>query len=194
MTLQSTLALVVQALDAVGIPHMVAGSVASTHHSQPRTTQDIDLVIEADVAQLTRFVQQFDPDRYYVSDPLAAVRGSGQFNLLDPASGWKVDLILRRDRPFSRSEFHRRQSVEILGVRTAVATAEDTILAKLEWSRLGESERQRRDVASILSSQLPDLDLSYLRHWAAELGLGDDLEVALSAAGPPGAPDPPERR
>jgi hypothetical protein len=119
------------------IRHMVAGSVASTHHGEPRTTQDIDLVIDADASQLLALVGQFDPERYYLSDPAAALGAGGQFNLIEPATGWKVDFILRRDRPFSRSEFDRRCPVTLFGVQTAVATAEDTILAKLEWPSRG---------------------------------------------------------
>jgi hypothetical protein len=180
MTLPSLLAAVVSALDGAGIAHMVAGSVASMHHGEPRTTQDIDLVIDATAGQLVEFVARFDRDRYYVGDALGALTRKDQFNIIDTITGWKVDLIFVRDRPFSREEFARRRPVDILGVRTAVATAEDTLLAKLEWARLGESERQRRDVAAVVAVQRGELDLGYLRRWAAELGLTDDLEAVLT--------------
>jgi hypothetical protein len=182
MTFAGLLAVVVAALDDVGIAHMVAGSVASTHHGEPRSTQDIDLVIDADRAQLVDFTSRFDRQRYYLSDPIVALESSGQFNLIEPATGWKVDFILLHDRPFSRTEFARRQPVNILGVATAIATAEDTVLAKLEWGSRGSSERQRRDVVSILVAQAGKLDVEYLRRWASELGLADDLAVARSEA------------
>jgi hypothetical protein len=164
------------------IRHMVAGSVASTHHGEPRTTQDIDLVIDADASQLLALVGQFDPERYYLSDPAAALGAGGQFNLIEPATGWKVDFILRRDRPFSRSEFDRRCPVTLFGVQTAVATAEDTILAKLEWPQQGQSDRQRRDVVSMLSVQRGHLDLDYLHRWASELGVESELVEAIRLA------------
>jgi hypothetical protein len=84
--------------------------------------------------------------------------------LLD--SGWKADLILRKERPFSRSEFERRQPAQIAGVAVFVATAEDTIVAKLEWARAGES-----DVAGILEVSGERLDRSYIARWVAELSL-----------------------
>ena len=84
---------------------------------------------------------------------------------------WKVDLILRKDRPFSREEFQRRQPAEIGGVAVNVATAEDTVLAKLEWAAAGESERQLRDVMGILEMRRGELDLEYIERWAPELGI-----------------------
>ena len=89
--------------------------------------------------------------------------------LLD--AGWKVDLILREERPFIRSEFERREAAEISGVEVHVATAEDTIIAKLEWAQAGESERQLRDVVGILELSGEGLDRSYIERWIDELGL-----------------------
>jgi hypothetical protein len=131
VTLGDLLAEVVRGLDSAGIRHMVAGSVASTLHGEPRTTQDIDMVIDPTATALERLVGGFDPSRFYVGDWVAALERRDQFNVIDTTTGAKVDLIVRKDRPFSRSEFERRQPVVIMGVATAVATVEDTILAKL---------------------------------------------------------------
>ena len=179
MTLAEVLAEIVRALDAAEVPHMVAGSLASTHHGEPRSTQDIDLVIDPSEAALANFVSALDRDRFYVGDAQGALERRDQFNVIDLTTGWKVHLIICKDRPFSRSEFARRQPVVIAGVATAVATAEDTILAKLEWARAGGSDRQRRDVASMLTVQRDALDTDYLYRWADELGISDDLNAAL---------------
>ena len=104
-----------------------------------------------------------------------AWRQRGLFNVIDLESGWKVDLILRKERAFSREEFSRREPATILGARVFVATAEDTILAKLEWAQRGESERQLRDVAGVLAMRGGDLDRAYLERWAAELGVEAEL-------------------
>ena len=152
---------------------MLAGSFASTFHGEPRTTQDIDLVIDPGRPALDAFVESLDPDAFYVSAEAAdeAWRRRGQFNLVLLDSGWKVDLILRKDRPFSHSEFGRRESVDLGGVEVFIATAEDTILAKLEWAKEGESERQLRDVRGVLRMRDTDLDLAYIERWARELGV-----------------------
>lgn len=173
MTSSNPLAHIVLELDRAEIPHMLAGSFASSYHGDPRTTNDIDLVIDPTRAAFERFVHGLDPHRYYVSEPtaLAPFANRTQFNVVMLESGWRADLILRKDRPFSRSEFERRQQAEIAETQVFVATGEDTVIAKLEWAQAGESERQLRDVAGILELRAGGLDLQYIAHWVAELGL-----------------------
>lgn len=114
-------------------------------------------------------------DEYYadLGAALEALEQRTQFNVVETATGWKVDLLIRKDRPFSREEFARRQRADLLGASAHVATAEYTIIAKLEWSRSGESERQLRDVAGIVSVLGDELDRDYLDRWIRELGLAD---------------------
>lgn len=176
------LGLIVGALDAAGIPHMLAGSAASSLYGEPRTTLDIDVVIDPSEHALRALVESLDGDRFYATDALAALARRDMFNVIDVASGWKVDLIIIKDRPFSRSEFERRTFMDIEGVPTFVATAEDTILAKLEWARRGGSERQMRDVIGILAVSGDTLDHSYLTRWAAELGVTEELAQAKDEA------------
>ena len=61
----------------------------------------------------------------------------------------------------------------ILGREVPIATAEDTVIAKLEWAVAGESERQLRDVARILAVSGDSLDRAYLAGWLTQLGLKD---------------------
>jgi hypothetical protein len=182
VTLGDLLAEIVRALDAAEIPHMVAGSLASTLHGEPRSTQDIDLVIDPEPGNLARFVAHLDPNRFYVGDSDGALQRRDQFNVIDVTTGWKVDLIIRKDRLFSQTEFARRQPAVLLGIATAVATVEDTILAKLEWAKTGDSDRQRRDVSAVLRVQAGTLDTAYLHRWAEVLGIKDELDAALEAA------------
>ena len=184
MTSADTLRLVIEALDAAGIGHMLAGSFASSLHGMARTTADIDLVIDPTADSLDDFVGRLNTARFYV-DPArarAAVADRNQFNVVDVTNGWKVDLIVRKDRPFSAAEFVRRAPAVVLGVETSVATAEDTVLAKLEWAQLGGSDRQVRDVIEILRIQGSTLDGAYLDRWAEDLGLSDRLAEARRAA------------
>ena len=174
MSSADPLARIVSELERAGIPHMLAGSFASSYHGDPRTTHDIDLVIDPDRAALGLLVNQLESHHYYVSPEAVeeAWRRRGQFNVVLVELGWKVDLILRKERPFSREEFRRRVSARIGDVEVHVATAEDTVLAKLEWAAAGESEKQLRDVLGILEMRTGDLDLEYIERWAAELGVG----------------------
>ena len=176
MSVGELLRRLVDKLDAAGVPHMVAGSFASTYHGVPRSTQDIDIVIDPTLSSLDALVASMPEEDYYVDADAArdALRRRAQFNVIDMATGWKVDLIVRKARPFSVEEFRRREPVELFGARVFVATAEDSILAKLEWAKLGDSERQLRDVSGILSVRATSLDRPYVERWAAELGILDE--------------------
>ncbi|MGC1274092.1 MAG: hypothetical protein WBC44_10325 [Planctomycetaceae bacterium] len=172
------------ALDAAGVPYMLTGSFASSIHGETRTTHDIDLVIDPTAGQLRRFVAALPPAEYYVSLPAAfdALERRSQFNVIELEANWKVDLIVRRERPFSEVEFDRRSDVEYAGKRIQIATAEDVILAKLEWAKSGGSLRQIEDAAGILKAR-DNLDSAYLDHWVRELQIDREWQAALAAAG-----------
>lgn len=176
---------VVQLLDDANVPFMIAGSFASTAHGIPRTTQDVDIVIAPpDARALDALVASMSPSAYYVDADAArdAFKRRSMFNVIDQASGWKIDFILRKNRPFSREEFERRVELSLLGTRVFVGSAEDTIVAKLEWSRqCGGSERQRRDIAGILATVGTALDLAHIVRWVSELGLDDEWAAAQAA-------------
>lgn len=175
-------------LDAAGVPYMLAGSLASTFHGTPRTTQDVDIVLELGPGSLRRLFAELDEEAYYVSKDAAldAVRRQGQFNVIDMRTGWKADLIVRKDRPFSEMEFGRRVRTEVLGIPVWLATAEDTVIAKLEWAQKGGSERQLRDVAGILELRAGELDRAYIERWCGSLGLDEPWRRAREMASGPG--------
>ena len=164
---------VIAILEDAGIPHMLTGSFASAYHGAPRATQDIDLVIEANTDQVEALVRLLPPSDWYVDKDAAleAVRTEGQFNIIDRQWGWKIDLIVRKSRPFSEAEFRRRQTAELEGARIDVVTAEDLIVAKLEWAKAGGSRRQVEDVASILRMRSGELDLAMVEGWVRAFGL-----------------------
>lgn len=173
MTLEELAARIVAQLDAAGIPYMVVGSLASSYHGEPRMTRDIDVVIDPDADSLGLLVDRLRDGGLYADADAAreALAERNQFNVIDPPSGWKVDLIIRKDRPFSREEFMRRVEADLPIGRLHLASAEDTILAKLEWARSGQSERQLQDAAGIVAVSGAELDLEYLDRWADELGV-----------------------
>ena len=163
----------VDRLDAAGIPHMLTGSFAAAFHGAPRATQDIDLVIAPTADQLNAFVAAVPPAGYYVDrdTALEAFRTEGLFNLIDLELGWKIDLVVRKRRPFSQVEFDRRQAVHAWGRLLQVATVEDLMVAKLEWAKLGESDRQIDDVTALLRLRGEEVDRGYIERWVGELGL-----------------------
>jgi hypothetical protein len=162
---------------------MVAGSYGSSFHGQPRATNDVDLVIDPTAPQLEAFLAAI-ADRYYVS-PEAAHEALGRrshFNIIDFSTGWKADLIIRKDRPYSVVELNRRQQGELHGRLMPIAAAEDVILTKLEWNKITPSERQLKDALNVAVVQWEKLDRAYLHTWAPTLSVADELENLLQAA------------
>ena len=183
-TPEEVIARIAKLLTTAGIPYMLTGSFASGLHGAPRASQDVDIVIAPVLGTLERFLKLLPHDAYYVSRDAAleAYGAESLFNVVDFATAWKIDLIIRKSRPFSQTEFERRIVASIGGVELTVATAEDVLIAKLEWAKLAESERQLEDAAGILRIQGDDLDMDYVEKWVASLGLAHQLEAAKRKA------------
>lgn len=184
MSLKDFLRTVAEILDDSGVPYMLTGSMASAYYAVPRATQDVDVVIGADEQGLERIVRDLLGRDWYVDAEAAheARRARGQFNAIEPAQGWKVDFIVRKDRAYSRVEFQRRQRASLLEVQVSIASLEDVLIAKLEWSRLGDSALQRRDVVQLLERTWDRLDRPYVEKWVRELDLQDEWSSALERA------------
>ena len=185
MIAEEVLRLFVSAIEAAGTSYMLTGSNAASLHSAPRTTYDLDFVISPTRVEMRSLVQQLRNAGCYVDERVAleALDMYGQFNAIDLDSGWKADFIILKPRPFSETEFSRRRPAELYNVPVIVATAEDVLLAKMEWAKLGESARQIEDAAGILKSKATSLDMAYVEKWVRELGLEVQWQSVRTAAG-----------
>ncbi|HDP98814.1 MAG TPA: hypothetical protein ENN22_06490 [bacterium] len=145
--------------------------MASSLYGEPRPTYDIDIIINCSPVQLKNFVQSFPQDRFYADIEMAndAFQNRSMFNIIDLESGWKADFIILKSDDFSQTEFSRKKQYKILGLELSVMSAEDTILSKLLWSKMGESERQFRDALGVFILQKQKLDIEYLTSWAKKL-------------------------
>ncbi len=179
---------VTDVFEKLGIPYLIGGSLASTLYGMIRTTQDSDIVAEMRPKHLKPFVQALEKD-FYVDEEMIAdsIQHKSSFNIIHRESMFKVDVFIPQERPFLQSQFARvqRQSFDFeTKVSANFCSPEDTILAKMEWYRLGGevSERQWRDILGILKTRTGMLDLVYLKKWAGELSIGDLLERAIEEA------------
>jgi len=158
---------------------MLTGSVASSLHSKPRSTLDLDIVIAPSRAQLLALIRQFPNDRYYADEQqaLRALANRSQFNVIDFATGWKVDFIIADNSEYGHTAFARKRLMDIAGRTMYVASAEDVLLAKLRRAKLGGSDRQLEDAAAIVDSQGSKLDIAYIERWFRELRLHEQWQV-----------------
>jgi hypothetical protein len=134
VSLTAFLRRVVEVLDQAGVSYMLTGSLAAAYYAVPRATQDIDVVIETEDRGLDRLVQGLLSAGWYVDRDAAleALRARGQFNAIEPESGWKADFIVRKERSYSQEEFGRRARISLFGVELAIASLEDVVISKLE--------------------------------------------------------------
>ena len=180
MSFDDLLSRLTTALKSAEVPYMVTGSVASSAHGNPRSTRDLDIVVAPTSTQLRSLMQQFPSSVYYADEQQAmqALANRSQFNIIDHATGWKVDFIIAEDSEYGRTALERRKPVEISGPFVYVASAEDVVIAKLHWAKLGRSERQIQDAAGILEVQGDSLDIGYIERWADELELREQWQAA----------------
>lgn len=174
--------------EKLGIPYLIGGSLASTLYGMIRTTQDSDIVADMRPKHLKPFVQALEND-FYVDEEMIAdsIQSKSRFNIIHRESMFKVDVFIPQERPFLQSQLARvqRQSFDFeTKVSANFCSPEDTILAKMEWYRMGGeiSERQWRDILGILKTRTGMLDFAYLKKWAGELDIGDLLERAIEEA------------
>lgn len=167
---------VLDRIEALGIRYYVTGSWALSVHAEPRTTRDLDLVLDLDPAQYERRIRPSFEDAYLVNDVIQlGARAIG--GLIHRAEIVRVDLMMGRRDVWAKEAFERARVVDHPGLgRAPVIAAEDLILAKLEWSDGGQSEQQTRDCRSIIRIA-PELDWAYLERYAAILGVGALLEA-----------------
>lgn len=177
---------VIKVLERLGIPYMVVGGFAAIFYGEPRLTIDVDIVVDMKPEHIGPFVAAFPIPDYYVSEE--GIRDSLQrrypFNVIQPVTGAKVDVVpLPRD-PFTRAAFERRQRLEYdqAGNTATFITPEDIILAKLITFQETGSDKHLRDARGVLVTQWGRLDLEAIRRGARAAGVLDQFEEILEAA------------
>ena len=162
---------VARRLGEAGIAYMVTGSIAGNFYAVPRMTRDIDIVIELSNLEAGKFVRLFERDFYLEPETIRdAVKNRRMFNLIENRYLVKVDFVVRKDEPYRRMEFSRRQKIVLDDDSIYVVTPEDLILSKLHWAKDSESAMQMNDVRNLIGSA-PQLDRRYLARWARALGI-----------------------
>jgi hypothetical protein len=168
-------------LNATGVTYYLTGSMASNYWGIPRTTHDLDFVVQLPPSAVPVILKAFGRD-FYIEE--AAVRAAyqppHQFNAIDTRSALKVDFWLPQPEPFDREMLRRRVQATLFGEPAWIATAEDVILHKLIWNRISPSERQLGDAAGVVAVQADALDRNYLQQWAKELQVAAELDRLLS--------------
>jgi hypothetical protein len=167
------LTLAAEFFDRNNIAYALTGSQASIAYGEQRFTADIDVVVKLDQRKLAAILASFPSPEFYVSEVAAtnAVTNGGQFNIIHPDSGQKIDVIVPRDPAWPDDFVRRRQMLLENHVRVWFVSPEDLILRKMGFFQEGGSEKHLRDIASMLRISGKAIDREYIDQWAAALGL-----------------------
>jgi hypothetical protein len=187
ITLQATLPFI-DALEKLGILYYIGGSVASSVLGVRRFTIDADVIADIQVKHVRLLAKKLETIYYIDEDAIKdAIRHRSSFNIIYLSSMIKIDVFIPKQTPFAQQERQRiRKELVEEGIRPLyLASAEDIILSKLDWYKMGDkiSTRQWNDVLGVLTEQASALDITYLRHWARNLDVADLLEMAFGEAG-----------
>lgn len=165
----------VGSLDRLELPYLITGSIATIFWGEPRFTNDIDVVAQLRQEQVAAFLREFPSPEFYVDEEAVrnAIARRGQFNVIHPVSGLKVDVMVPAMDAFDRSRFERGRLVEPGPHVTAMfAAPEDVIIKKLQYFAAGGSERHVRDILGMMRISAEAIDRRYVELWADRLGLG----------------------
>jgi hypothetical protein len=180
---------IIEVFDRLNIPYLVGGSMASAVHGVIRSTMDVDIVADIRLDQVDEIAEQLNGIFYIDKEMIRdAIQRKSSFNLIHLDTMFKVDVFLLKQRPFDQNQM-RRRVLQLIGENQSekayISSAEDIILAKLEWYREGgeTSERQWRDILGVLSLQGNQIKLDDLRYWAKNLRVDYLLERALREVG-----------
>ncbi len=182
MTEEEVLNDILSRLEEHRIEYMVTGSHASNVYGLHRATNDADIVITTSEKPLTSFVQSLQ-SMYYADEfsALDALRTQFMFNVVHLESGFKIDFIVLKRSPYDAEAFARRVKKRLMTNDRWFTSAEDSILSKLVWHHAGGSERQLEDAMNVAKAQHATLNRAYLRKWATQLGVDEQLDRMLQS-------------
>lgn len=168
---------VIDALESLGVPYMVVGSLASNLYGIPRMTQDADFVLEIDLPTLRTVADRLGAA--FRLDPqmgVEMVTGTSRYVLQVVETPFTIEFFLLSDDPHDRQRFARRQMVTVLGRKAAVPTAEDVIVTKLRWWREVRRPKDLQDARGILAVQGDRIDWDYVQSWCDRHGTREILD------------------
>lgn len=177
---------IVRQLETAGIRYLITGSMASMIYGEPRFTNDVDIVVEIHENDIALLKGCFPDDEFYFSEDAAnkALRNEGQFNVIHPSTGFKIDFIIRKDEPFDESRFSRIKRLKATEDTEAnFASPEDVIIKKMQYYKIGGSEKHLRDITSILKVSKEMIDYGYIEGWVERLAITDVWQAILKRLG-----------
>ncbi len=163
-------------LNRIEIRYFITGSQATIAFGEPRFTNDIDVVVDLNLNNCDAFCNGFPSDDYYLNRDTVRqeISRQGMFNIIHPASGLKIDVVIPSQGNIDEQRFNRSISFQIAeDCLASFSSPEDIIAQKLLWHQMGGGERHLRDIAGILKIRNEKIDRDYIGRQVLKLGVAD---------------------
>lgn len=173
--------LVAEKLEELKIPYVVTGGIAVSYWGLPRTTHDIDIIIEIDSSKTNEILKAFKKEFYISREGIEGMLEHNiSFNIIHNESGFKIDFwpIDKKDS-HKIAEFKRASKENVFGKKISMITPEDLIITKLQWFKDSDSSRHLEDIKSIF--KISKVDLDYVKNWAEKQGTMEIFNKIISA-------------
>jgi hypothetical protein len=179
MSFEDFMKMILSVLEQAGVDYMIGGAVAAWAWGEPRSTQDLDMVIHLPVDKIPALSKEFERVGIYlpseiILENIQETRGDLPINAIHGASGYKAEMFLVRETDeFRKLAFQRRVRVDIgpaLG-EVFVHTPEDLIVYKMLYYSLSQQTKHIRDIGAILGTMKDHLDYGYIQKWASNKNL-----------------------
>ena len=176
LSFEDFLKMILSVLEKAGIDYMIGGAVAVWPWGEPRSTQDIDIVIHLGLEQINALSKELEKVEIYlpsdiILDNLNETRIDIPINAIHGASGYKAEMFLvREDDELRKTAFQRRVKVDFgseIG-EVFIHSPEDLIIYKLLYYTLSQQSKHIRDIGSIIRIRGDKLDYDYIQKWARE--------------------------
>ncbi len=185
MTTQEIVRKVVDAMEQLGVPYMLVGSLSSNAYGVARNTQDADFVVQLEPITISQLAEKLGPD-FQLNPQLSfeTITATTRHVLEVPSEAFKVEFFLLSDDPHDRARFERRRRLEVLGGPAYLPSPEDVVITKLRWSRHGERQKDLSDARDVIAVSGPQLDWPYIERWCDEHGTRKLLDHLRHSIGP----------
>jgi len=174
---------VISALNSMGVPYMLVGSMSAMAYGLERSTKDADFVVQLGNVPLARISDFLPPDFKLESQiGFETISFTTRFRINHLPTNFMIELFEVSADEHDQSRFAGRVSTTYEGVATFLPRPEDVIITKLRWSKGGKKrlEKDVGDVRAVLAVQLPlGLDLEYIRTWTKKHGTLEQFEELL---------------
>ena len=166
---------------------MVVGSLSSSFYGIPRSTKDIDIVIQLTAQVSIRDIaNRLGPSfRLEPQASFETISSTHRYVIAALDLPFKIELFLLSGDPHDRERFRRRKPQAIYTRTAYLPTAEDVIITKLNWARSRPHGKNAEDVRSVLAVRSEELDWNYIYGWCDQHGTRQLLD-SIRQSIPPG--------